>query len=45
MHERLGDLAAAMPEGARGVEHGWALVLEKLAQVLRSHPRPARASA
>ncbi len=45
VHERLDDLAAAMPEGARSVEHGWALVLEMLAQVLRSDPRPARASA
>ena len=45
VNERLDDLAAAMPEGARSVEHGWALVLEMLAQVLRSDPRPARASA
>ena len=35
VHERLDDLAAAMPDVADKVEVGWALVLEKLAPVLQ----------
>lgn len=34
VHERLDDLAAAMPDGAKNVDVGWRLVLEKLALVL-----------
>ena len=44
LHERLDDLAAAMPHVADKVELGWALVLEKLAQALEAHRRPAKAS-
>lgn len=36
VHERLEDLAAAMPEVADKVEVGWELVLQKLAATLRS---------
>jgi uncharacterized protein YndB with AHSA1/START domain len=38
LHERLDDLAAAMPHVADKVELGWALVLEKLASALATHP-------
>jgi uncharacterized protein YndB with AHSA1/START domain len=34
VHERLDDLAAALPQVADKVEIGWALVLEKLAVLL-----------
>jgi uncharacterized protein YndB with AHSA1/START domain len=34
LHERLDDLAAAMPQGAAKVETGWRLVLDKLALAL-----------
>jgi uncharacterized protein YndB with AHSA1/START domain len=34
VHERLDDLAAAMPDVARSVELGWELVLTKLVLVL-----------
>lgn len=34
VHERLDDLAAAMPDAAKKVDGGWQLVLEKLALVL-----------
>jgi len=34
VHERLDDLAAAMPDVADKVELGWSLVLEKLALTL-----------
>jgi uncharacterized protein YndB with AHSA1/START domain len=34
VHERLDDLAAAMPDVADKVEHGWELVLEQLAGLL-----------
>lgn len=44
LHERLDDLAAAMPRVAEGVEHGWALVLEKLARMLGAHRREVKAS-
>jgi uncharacterized protein YndB with AHSA1/START domain len=33
VHERLDDLAAALPHVAKNVELGWTLVLEKLAAV------------
>ena len=36
VHERLDALAAAMPQGARMVEHGWTLVLDKLDRVLQN---------
>ncbi len=36
VHERLDDLAAAMPEAAANVRVGWDDVLDKLAQVLAS---------
>jgi len=36
VHERLDDLAAAMPHVAGQVEVGWASVLEKLAVTLRA---------
>lgn len=45
VHERLDDLAAAMPEGARNVEQGWAMVLDKLAELLDRTRRRTRASA
>jgi uncharacterized protein YndB with AHSA1/START domain len=35
VHERLEDLAAAMPEAAGKVEFGWNMVLEKLAAMVR----------
>ncbi len=35
LHERLDELAAAMPHVARKVEVGWRLVLEKLEQTVR----------
>ena len=35
VHERLDDLAAAMPEVAANVETGWASALDKLAEVTR----------
>ena len=38
VHERLDDLAAAMPQVADQVESGWAIVLDKLAAVLASPP-------
>ena len=44
VHERLNDLAAAMPDAAANVGHGWALVLEKLALLFEGHRRPATAS-
>lgn len=44
VHERLDDLAAAMPDGAEKVEHGWELVLEKLALLLEGDRRQATAS-
>ena len=44
LHERLDDLAAAMPEGAAKVEMGWAMVLEKLALVLEADRSRAKAS-
>ena len=34
VHERLDDLAAAMPDVATKVDVGWRLVLEKLSLVL-----------
>lgn len=34
LHERLDDLARAMPQAADKVEVGWAIVLEKLAAAL-----------
>jgi len=34
LHERLDDLAAAMPDVVAQVESGWALVLEKLSSTL-----------
>ena len=34
VHERLDDLAAAMPDVAKNVDVGWQLVLQKLALVL-----------
>jgi uncharacterized protein YndB with AHSA1/START domain len=34
VHERLDDLAAAMPDVADKVEYGWKLVLEQLADML-----------
>ncbi len=46
VHERLGDLAAALPDVAQSVEVGWELVLEKLVLVLgaasRSDPSARR---
>ena len=39
VHERLEDLAAALPHVARNVEAGWRLVLEKLAVVLGESDR------
>ena len=44
VHERLNDLAAAMPGAAANVGHGWALVLEKLALLFEGHRRQATAS-
>jgi len=44
LHERLDDLATAMPHAADKVEFGWALVLEKLALVLEADRRHAEAS-
>ena len=44
VHERLDDLAAAMPDAAANVGHGWALVLEKLALLFEGHRRQATAS-
>jgi len=41
LHERLDDLAAAMPHVADNVELGWELVLEKLGLTLRAHGRQA----
>jgi hypothetical protein len=38
VHERLDDLAAAMPEAAAQVGAGWDYVLTKLAAVLASVP-------
>ena len=35
LHERLDDLAAAMPAGAAQVEAGWEMVLDKLGTLLR----------
>jgi uncharacterized protein YndB with AHSA1/START domain len=35
VHERLEDLAAAMPDAAGKVEFGWDMVLEKLAAMVR----------
>lgn len=43
VHERLDDLAAAMPDIAESVEHGWALVLEKLAGIFGAPRRHAKA--
>jgi uncharacterized protein YndB with AHSA1/START domain len=34
LHERLDELAAAMPDVADNVENGWELVLEQLARLL-----------
>jgi uncharacterized protein YndB with AHSA1/START domain len=45
VHERLDDLAAAMPDVAANVEPGWESVLEKLALVLAAperEPNPTR---
>jgi uncharacterized protein YndB with AHSA1/START domain len=36
LHERLDELAAAMPQVAANVEHGWQLVLHKLANVFEA---------
>jgi uncharacterized protein YndB with AHSA1/START domain len=36
IHERLEDLAAAMPEAAGKVQFGWELVLEKLAATIKT---------
>ena len=44
VHERLDDLAAAMPRVADNVEVGWALVLEKLDVTLRAQGHDAKAS-
>lgn len=44
VHERLDDLAAALPHVAENVEHGWAMVLEKLAGVLGADRDAAPAS-
>jgi uncharacterized protein YndB with AHSA1/START domain len=44
LHERLDELAAAMPHVADKVEVGWTLVLEKLEQTLGVQRRPARAA-
>lgn len=44
VHERLDDLAAAMPNVAESVEHGWALVLEKLVGIFGAPRRQAKAS-
>ena len=44
LHERLDDLAAAMPDAADKVKIGWALVLDKLILVLAAHQRDAKAS-
>jgi uncharacterized protein YndB with AHSA1/START domain len=41
LHERLDDLAAAMPHVADQVELGWELVLEKLGLTLGAHGRQA----
>ena len=43
VHERLEDLAAAMPHVAEKVEVGWELVLEKLALTLGAGGRDATA--
>ena len=40
LHERLDDLAAAMPEGAANVERGWSMVLDKLAHILSAGRLP-----
>jgi hypothetical protein len=39
LHERLDDLATAMPEAAKMVRVGWELVLEKLALGSRTMSR------
>jgi uncharacterized protein YndB with AHSA1/START domain len=44
LHERLEDLAAAMPDIADSVEVGWELVLEKLAVIVEAKGRDAKAS-
>jgi uncharacterized protein YndB with AHSA1/START domain len=44
LHERLDDLAAAIPHVADKVEVGWALVVEKLALSLEADRRQASAS-
>jgi hypothetical protein len=41
IHERLDDLAAAMPHIADNVQVGWELVLEKLAVTLGATGRHA----
>lgn len=43
IHERLDDLAAAMPHIAGNVQVGWKLVLEKLAVTLGATKRDANA--
>ena len=42
VHERLDDLAAAMPQVAAGVGPGWAAVLDKLADLLAARQPPLR---
>ncbi len=44
IHERLDDLAAAMPHIADKVQVGWELVLEKLAVTLGATERDANAA-